>query len=269
MSNKIDPAVIFARGFVKAFGVDCGRHLEAIAPTIGLSIEQVPATTFDGALVRVAGHPVGKVLLKRGIRESGRKLFTLAHELGHYVLPTHAKSGAVCRSTDIDNWSPGLPPREIEANRFAAEILMPKELILEELRQEPSLHNVRLLAVRFGTTFAASTYRLVELTSYRSALVWSVSGRRIWYKPSEEFGRAVELGEVSPGSFAADCFRGEPVPDHAESVAATAWLYESGLAEGARIFEESAAMPYYDAVLSLLTISGSHRTVRTRQRGGS
>jgi hypothetical protein len=73
-------------------------------------------------------------------------------------------------------------------------------------------------------------------------------------QPSGEFGRAVELGTVSPASFAADCFRGEIVPDHPESVVATAWLYESGLVEGARIWEESVVMPYYDSVLSLLNI---------------
>jgi hypothetical protein len=254
MAEDIDAVVVYARSFVESFGSDCGSRLDAVASTIGLTIEEATAKTFDGALLRVAGRPLGKVVLNRDIREEGRKLFTLAHEIGHYVLPAHGKSGAVCRTREVQNWAPGLPESELEANRFAAEILMPRELISTQLRVEPSFRVIRLIARRCRTSLTASTYRLVDLSSYRIAMVWSTAGRRIWYKPSDEFERAVEMGPVSPDSFAADCFRGEAVPDHPESVPATAWLYDNKLTEGARIWEESVPIPYYDAALSLLYI---------------
>jgi hypothetical protein len=250
----MDPVVIYAQSFVDSFGADCGVRLETIAATIGLRIEEVAAGTFDGALIRVAGKPVGKILLNIDIREEGRRLFTLAHEVGHYVLPTHSKSGALCHSREVQSWAPALPAREIEANRFAAEILIPRKAIIEQLRMEPSFKAVRQVANRFRTSLTASIYRLVELSSYRVAVVWSSAGLRIWYKASDEFGRAIELGPVSPDSFAADCFRRETVPDHPESVKAAAWLYGQGLNEDARILEQSVPLPYYNAVLSLLYI---------------
>ncbi|MEK7996513.1 MAG: ImmA/IrrE family metallo-endopeptidase [Planctomycetota bacterium] len=252
MHKPLDPVVIYARSFVETFGADCSARLKDVASSIGLSIKEVEAKTFDGALVRVAGKPLGKVVINSDIREEGRRLFTLAHEIGHYVLPAHSKTRALCRTRDVQNWAPGLPARELEANRFAAEILMPAALILNELRMEPSLRVVRLIASRFHTSLTASAYRLAELSSYRIAVVWSSSGRRVWYQTSEEFGRAVELGPVSPESFAGDCFRDDTVADHPESVPAAAWLYENGLVEGARIWEESITIPHYDAVLSLL-----------------
>ena len=254
MAKDRDAVVIYARSFVEFFGSDCGIRLDAIAKTIGLTVDEVAAKTFDGALLRVAGKPLGKVVLNADIREEGRRLFTLAHEIGHYVLPAHAKTGSVCRTREIQNWAPGLPEKELEANRFAAEILMPRDQISTQPRMEPSFRVIRLIAQRFHTSLTASTYRLVDLSSYRIAMVWCTAGRRIWYKPSDEFGRAVEIGPVSPHSFAADCFRGEAVPDHPESVPATAWLYGSKLIEGARIWEESVPVPYYDSVLSLLYI---------------
>ena len=254
MAKELDAVVVYARSFVESFGSDCGGRLDAIAKTMGLTVEEVAAKTFDGALLRVAGRPLGKVVLNRDIREEGRRLFTLAHEIGHYVLPAHAKSGAVCRTREVQNWAPGLPQSEIEANRFAAEILMPRDVILTQLRVEPSFRVIRLIAQRSHTSLTASTYRLVDLSSYRIAMVWCTAGRRIWYKRADEFGRAVEIGPVSPDSFAADCFRGEAVPDHPESVPATAWLYDNKLIEGARIWEESVSVPYYDSVLSLLYI---------------
>jgi hypothetical protein len=254
MRKQLDPVVIYARGFVQSFGTDCGTRLEAIAREIGLTIEEIAASSVDGALVRVAGRPCGTVVLNSDIREEGRRLFTLAHEIGHYVLPTHSKQGASCRAHDVQNWAPGLPVRELEANSFAAEILMPWEGMIDLLKEEPSFRVIRSVAGRFHTSLTASAYRLVELSSYRIAMVWSTAGRRSWYKTSEEFGRAVELGPVSPESFAADCFRAEVVPDHPEPVPATAWLYENGLAEGARIWEESVPIPCYESVLTLLYI---------------
>jgi hypothetical protein len=254
MAKGLDAVVVYARSFVESFGPNCGGQLDGIAKTIGLTIEEAAAKTFDGALLRVAGRPLGKVVLNKDIREEGRKLFTLAHEIGHYVLPTHAKSGAVCRTREIQNWAPGLPESELEANRFAAEILMPTDLIATQLRMEPSFRVIRLIAQRSHTSLTASTYRLVDLSSYRIAMVWCTAGKRMWYRRSGEFGRAVEIGPVSPESFAADCFHGEAVPDHPESVPATAWLYDNKLIEGARIWEESVSIPYYDSVLSLLYI---------------
>jgi hypothetical protein len=254
MGNHLDQVLVYARSFVESFGANCGARLGEIASGIGLTIQEAAASTFDGALLRVAGRPVGKIVLNSEIREEGRRLFTLAHEIGHYVLPTHSKKGAFCRTRDVQSWAPGLPQREIEANRFAAEILMSRVLILEKFRTEPSFRVSRSIGRLFGTSLTASTCRLVELSSYRVAMVWSTAGRRSWYRASEEFGRAVELGPVSPGSFAADCFRGEAVPDHPEPVAGTTWLYENGLVEGARVWEESVPIPYYNSVLSLVYI---------------
>src|ERR1017187_2381595 len=257
MVEHVDPVLPFSRGFLFFFGSGCGKRLDEIATAIGLTIEEAAAKTFDGALLRVAGKAVGKVVLNSDIREEGRRLFTLAHEIGHYVLSAHSKTGALCRTRDVQNWAPGLPAREIEANRFAAEILMPRALILEQLRAEPSFRVIRRIAQRFSTSLTASACRLAELSSYRVAMVLSTSGRRMWYRPSGEFGRSVELGPLAADSFAADCFRNEPVPDHPESVPATAWLYENGLVNGARIWEESVPLPYYDSVLSLLYIRDS------------
>jgi Zn-dependent peptidase ImmA (M78 family) len=143
MSKLMDTVVVYAQSFVDSFGADCGARLEEIASAIGLRIEEVAAETFDGALVRIAGKPVGKVLLNKGIREEGRRLFTLAHEIGHYILPAHSKSDALCRSREVQNWAPALSQREIEANRFAAEILMAREAIIDQLRMEPSFKVVR------------------------------------------------------------------------------------------------------------------------------
>src|ERR1019366_5705596 len=94
MVEHVDPVLPYARGFLDSFGSECGKRLDEIATAIGLTIEEAAAKTFDGALIRVVGRAIGKVILNSDIREEGSRLFTLAHEIGHYVLPAHSKTGA-------------------------------------------------------------------------------------------------------------------------------------------------------------------------------
>ena len=57
-----------------------------------------------------------------------RRRFTIAHEIGHFVLHAQGATGVVfCRVTD----APEAPKQRIEreANRFAAELLMPEDLV--------------------------------------------------------------------------------------------------------------------------------------------
>lgn len=98
--------------------------------------------------------------------------FTIAHELGHYFLhlmeDNAIKDGEV-RDRLINIFlerEPAAGPisedlmREIEANWFAIELLMPMEFIREEWNRNPSLTS---LARMFGVTEDAIGYRVADL----------------------------------------------------------------------------------------------------------
>lgn len=68
-----------------------------------------------------------------------RRRFTIAHELGHlllhgYVTP-HADKSFKVRRRDTAS-SDGSILEEIEANQFAAELLMPEDMLLKKFREE-------------------------------------------------------------------------------------------------------------------------------------
>ena len=252
MNRAVDTVSAVAQGFLRRFGEDCGLKLQKIANEIGLSVEEVDADNFEGALLRISGVPRGTVVLNGNVREDGRKLFTLAHEIGHYLLPDQQNQAGPCSRNHIAQWSSKLPLAELEANRFAAEILMPEARIVEVLQKEPQFDLVFRIAEECQTTLTAATYRYVELSSFRIAMVWSSKGQSIWYKPSQEFGRAIELGPLSTATYAHDCFQGQRVPDRMEPVPATAWLYDSNLKDDAKILEQSIYLPFYTSAISLL-----------------
>ena len=88
-----------------------------------------------------------------------RKLFTLAHELGHYFLHRHFKTHFSCSI-----FPPGPLSRwEREANRFAAELLMPAGQVLDWANASPAR-----AARHFGVSEEALRYRLQSLSAVRS-----------------------------------------------------------------------------------------------------
>jgi Zn-dependent peptidase ImmA (M78 family) len=98
-----------------------------------------------------------------------RRRFSLAHEIGHFILhrPTgiHVDKQTYFRNA---NSSLGLETIEIEANRFAAELLMPSDLIGAELGKYTDLIDrdddvLVPLAGKFQVSIMAMSFRIQNL----------------------------------------------------------------------------------------------------------
>jgi hypothetical protein len=245
-------AELYAQEFVARYGADASRRLFDIAARLSLTVKEVDAKSFDGALIRVKGADRGRVLLNRNVPEPGRRLFTLAHEIGHFVMPGHGREASLCRAADVETWDESVRATEREANEFAASVLMPEAVCRPFVRQEPSMRVVAAMREACGSSLTATLVRYVQMSSFAVAMVRVERGFVKWPIRSSEFGAAVKRGRVHPDSFAADAGSGRAVPAELESVPAVAWLYEDAIIEGARIFEAAVAMPRYDAVVALL-----------------
>jgi Zn-dependent peptidase ImmA (M78 family) len=254
MSEKPDPVLVVSQSFLNRFGHDCGRRLPEVVTQIGLEVIFREAESYEGALLRIKDVPRGFIVINSQIREESRKLFTIAHECGHFLLPAQQDLSTPCSKDKIENWNEQLYRPELDANRFAAEILMPRDSVSPYLRLEPTMESIQSLAGLCGTSLTASGFRLIELTSFRAAIVWSQNNSVMWYKSSPEFVRWIRKGELNEGTFASDCFKRRDVPKKLEPVLASAWLFEKGLEAGVRIWEHSVSLPNYSAVLSLLVM---------------
>ena len=98
-----------------------------------------------------------------------RRRFTAAHELGHFVLHKDRMAGFIA-DADISETDEANGDMEREANRFAAELLMPKEVIearAEELEKEHGACPRVVLAYRLASELLVSReamrYRLKTL----------------------------------------------------------------------------------------------------------
>ena len=91
-------------------GIQGKPDLAQIALRIGLRIQEVDAEAFEGSLVRALDGPKGIIAVKQSIREHSRKRFTIAHEIGHYVIPGHRTLENVCTSKMVESWRKGVEP---------------------------------------------------------------------------------------------------------------------------------------------------------------
>jgi Zn-dependent peptidase ImmA (M78 family) len=104
-----------------------------------------------------------------------RRRFTIAHEIGHHYLQHQFESGEhvhVDRGNYISQRGPrssdGIDPKEVEANQFAASLLMPSKILRERIGKMPNAkplldHHVSLLAREFLVSEQAMTIRLTGL----------------------------------------------------------------------------------------------------------
>jgi Zn-dependent peptidase ImmA (M78 family) len=98
-----------------------------------------------------------------------RQRFTVAHEIGHLVL--HKGQAVFVDSFVRVNWRAGKSGRdEVEANAFAAELLMPRQFIERQIDAAVSRHKtlrrealIAELANKFKVSSEAMSYRLSNL----------------------------------------------------------------------------------------------------------
>jgi Zn-dependent peptidase ImmA (M78 family) len=98
----------------------------------------------------------GRAIVLNGSGDSGRRRFTIAHEIGHFVL--HPER---CRPERGGGVNEAGRREEREADTFAAELLMPEYLVREAVREQ-GLDATRL-ADRFEVSRKAMQTRLRSL----------------------------------------------------------------------------------------------------------
>ncbi len=130
------------------------------------------AAGVSGMLVR-CGDTFG-ILYATHIDSEGFQRFSVAHELGHYFLeghPEHVLKDGMHESRA--GFVTG-DPFELEADHFAAGLLMPKKAFSREIgRNHDGLFGLKALADRCKTSLTSTALRYADLTDCPAAVVVS------------------------------------------------------------------------------------------------
>ena len=224
--------------------------LESLAHKAGrLRIEEGGLENAEGRIVASASG--GTIRVKPGLNP-GRRRFTIAHEIGHYVL--HPREGLDREDTAANFTLWNDPGEETEANLFAAELLMPEFLFWPRAaRGTPSLAHMDRLAEEFSTSVMATAFQYVTYTNEQVALVVSESGRIKWSVRAKDFWPFVRTGALSGDSGAGEIFAGKS-GDTKRMVRtpAYAWLPKFENDAERDLKEDSRLLEWYGCIVTLL-----------------
>ncbi len=161
-------------------------------------------------------HPNGSgewgIIYNESIRSAGRRNFTLAHELGHYLLHRHLHpSGLKCTNRNMADWDESVTKIEGEANTFASYLLMPLDDFRAQIKGRAiDIDVMTELSDRYAVSLTAAILKWMTITDKRAMIVVGKEGFIDWAWSSEPllksgvFYRArQEVTELPPASLAA------------------------------------------------------------------
>lgn len=235
----------------------------AIAEKLDIMVEGKPEETqgVSGMLLR-HGNNFG-IVYATHIPSKGFQRFSVSHELGHFMLPGHPeqviRNGVhVSRAGFVTN-----DPYELEADHFAAGLLMPETPFRKEMdRYDPGLDAIDSLADRCETSRTATAIRFAELSRAAVAVIVSTGGiidycflsDAMKTLPRLEYlrkGTRIPAGTVT-SAFATDAERIRAGERIADAVDVRDWL---GGTVKAEVSEETVGLGRYGKVLTVLASS--------------
>jgi IrrE N-terminal-like domain len=141
-----------------------------------------PLEDFEGGLFpSPSGKPRWLIAYNSAIPLKERLRYTVAHELGHYLLHRRRGEKILCRLQDMSIWRGEYQRREVEANRFAASVLMPTDDYCRQVKgQRIDLELFRFCAERYGVSLTPAILEWLSFTQELAILVRSLDGFIDW-----------------------------------------------------------------------------------------
>ena len=213
---------------------------------------------YTACLVRPAPDSPAGIILAPG-QQRGRRRFSIAHELGHYHIPTHKdRATGWCGDADMTAGAHAGRIKEREANDFAAELLMPRLLFSRDAKsRDPNLRAIGELAERdmYDVSRTAAALRYVEVTRSACSLVCARDGVIEWVAKSQSFVYRIPWwGDAVPmESHAKAVFNGEEANAEPEPLDPYVWL-DIEQHQPVELFESTLAIPRQSRVLSLVWV---------------
>lgn len=142
-----------------------GINLKKVANHLNVNLVKTELKdNVSGLFIFKSGK--GNILYNK-FENTARQRFTIAHELGHFILhklpvSMTKKELKLYRNSES---STGEIKQEREANAFAAALLMPEKFIHTEIERAPNdtIEAIKFLAKKFKVSEQAMTFRLANL----------------------------------------------------------------------------------------------------------
>lgn len=248
MSHVLSPE-LYARELLHRLKIDeLPVPVDDICNKLGISLRYNSELDAESLIVKTQDKTI--IVVKETNYKSQAR-FCIAHESGHYTIPTHLDQTYKCTLSDLFLYTPD-KPTEIQANQFAAELLMPSKYFEHDIREkELTLTNIISLADKYETSLISTSLRFINKTEDLGAIVLAKEKQIEWVVHSSNFrGYISSKCPLDVCSTAYDFFEfGVAPPQSPRKVDSYIW---SDKFEGPYLIEETIAMPTFGLTLSVI-----------------
>jgi Zn-dependent peptidase ImmA (M78 family) len=223
-------------------------EIEVLAHMRGALVRNSPARGARANLIRLGDR--GIIGISEGLSFEERR-WAIAHELGHFEAHAGVSFLGLCSSKDL---VPAYQAsgREPEANAFAAELLLPEDLVAKKCDvAKVSWEPICAIAEEFAVSVTAAALRFVEHTDERVAVVCAKDGAVMWSSATKDFGARPRRGSrIGEWTEAHDFFAKGKVAQKPQTVSASAWIDDAG--DDDDLVEHVFAIPRLNLAMSVL-----------------
>lgn len=250
----------YARELLFELGItQCPTPVQQICQRLGIELTFVADLDADAYLLRLP-NKVNIIIKNSSDTYHTRQRFSIAHELGHYRLPDHQQEYK-CNFNDLMYYS-GDSKRESEANRFAAELLMPIKHFHDDVKHcSLSLVTFIKLSEKYETSLMACALRFLQITDDMGAVIVAKNNRVSWSKRSESFRWEINDGLLQQNTCAHDFHMYEPVDFERriiQKVALNSWVATPVFEEYIDVIEETLWSPNLKQTLTVIRPSDEY-----------
>lgn len=181
-----------ANSILKKFGIDNPIDVPIldIVHALDIPIKFKPLSNCDGRIIHSKEKSL--IVINNKIEFETRKNFTIAHELGHYLLHRESQILHLDNSSTL-NWFDDknkgkIFQQEYEANTLASEILLPTSIFQNEIDDyyfSPSL--IRHLSDKYNVSRSSIIYRFVEFGNHPMVVFYTKNNKVQNWKRSNDF----------------------------------------------------------------------------------
>ncbi|MDY0329678.1 MAG: ImmA/IrrE family metallo-endopeptidase [Thiomonas sp.] len=256
----------YGTGMPDAVDLDIVRQMLPSTP-YGKGVREIKAPAVldvdscEGMLVRNPKDAAEWGIFYNGNANPERRRFTIAHELGHFILHRGRQQRFNCDNESVHTGIDTIRAIEREADEFASNLLMPGDLLRDWIsHQRIDLHVLGAIAKRFQVSFEALCIRFIKFTPQRGILVHWDNGyvKYEWRSSSAVKTRARirrngDPQEPLPGTLAGDA--GVDQEWDGTEMSAAVWCTEEAPHMKLREFKHSYGAR--DRVLTLLLLESA------------
>lgn len=224
-----------ASDLLSNFGIDDPSQIEIeeVVHALDIPFKQVPMKGCLGRIIH--GKEKSMIAINSDIQFESRKRFTIAHELGHYLM--HRKDNYNHNeSINTVSWNSTknkykITLQESEANQFASELLLPTDQFKKAIEQphfSPDL--IRTISDMFKVSRSSVIYRFTEVEKHPLCVFYTQANKVKYWRKSSDFRYSIkDLTNISPptDSVSAEYFndgRIYSVKDAVQDIDKSTWL---------------------------------------------